>query len=139
MDTVTTIECLCGEVKMALQGEPLFSFYCHCDDCQAVHGAAYIPGALYRYQQTRIVAGEPVIFRRRITARGTCRVCGTRMFAEPPGEQIRTIIGTLLPPDTFHPTFHIQCQHARLPVRDGLPHYKAFPARFGGSDDVVAW
>ncbi len=137
--TTTTVHCLCGEVKLELTGDPLFSFYCHCEDCQAVHGAAYIPAALYRQHQTRIVAGDPLVFRLKHTARGTCRTCGARIFAEPPGGEIRTIIGTLLPPGSFHPTFHVQCQHARLPVRDGLPHYRAFPALFGGSDDVVPW
>lgn len=45
----------------------------------------------------------------------------------------------LLPKGLFKPAFHIQCQHALLPVRDDLPHYKGFPPLFGGSDEQVPW
>ena len=38
----TLIECRCGAVAVELSGEPLLQFYCHCDHCQAVHGAAFV-------------------------------------------------------------------------------------------------
>jgi hypothetical protein len=34
---------------------------------------------------------------------------------------------------------HLQCRFAVLPVKDDLPHYSDFPARFGGSDETVPW
>ncbi|HEU4536933.1 MAG TPA: GFA family protein [Polyangiaceae bacterium] len=139
MTTTIDVRCLCGEVVIALTGEPAACFYCHCDDCQAVHGAACLPVAMYRAQQTRIVRGDPLFWRRKTTARATCRACGTRLFAEPPDGEIRTITAYLLPPGVFQPTFHVQCRHALLPVRDALPHYEGFPAVFGGSDARVAW
>jgi hypothetical protein len=37
------------------------------------------------------------------------------------------------------PKFHIYCQFAILPVRDGLPHFKTVPAAFGGSEEKVEW
>jgi hypothetical protein len=137
--TAITIQCPCGAITIELTGEPVACFYCHCDDCQAVHGAAYLPAALYRHEQTRVVAGQPLLWKRRTTARGTCGACGTRLFAEPPDLEIRSITGYLLPKGVFRPTFHVQCQHALLPVSDDLPHYKGFPAMFGGSDERVPW
>jgi hypothetical protein len=136
---MTAITCHCGAIHLELTGEPVVQFYCHCDDCQAVHGAAYVPVALYRIPATRIVAGEPLMWKRRETPRATCRECGTRVFAEPPGMGVRGVTALLLPKGLFKPAFHIQCQHALLPVRDGLPHYKGFPALFGGSDEQVPW
>jgi hypothetical protein len=135
----TSIQCLCGAVQMELTGEPIAQLYCHCDDCQAVHGAAYISAAMYPIPATRIVSGDLLLWKRKVTTRATCRACGTRMFAEPPGLGIRAITSTLLPPGSFKPTFHMQCQYARVPVKDDLPHYKGFPAAFGGSDEQVAW
>jgi hypothetical protein len=44
----TDVSCLCGAVKIRLVGKPLVQFYCDCDDCQAVHGAAYVPVAMFR-------------------------------------------------------------------------------------------
>src|SRR5271169_1902433 len=42
-EITTRVQCRCGEVEIELTGELLVQFYCHCDDCQAVHGAAYAP------------------------------------------------------------------------------------------------
>ncbi|MBZ4419501.1 GFA family protein [Myxococcus sp. RHSTA-1-4] len=135
----TTIGCLCGAVKLELSGAAMAHLYCHCDDCQRVHGAAYLPAVMYRASQVRLVAGEPVLWKLKTTARATCRECGTRLYAEPPGLGVRSVTATLLPEGMFQPTFHMQCQHALLPVRDGLPHYKGYPKMFGGSDDVMPW
>ena len=37
------LACRCGEVLVEVAGDPMVQLYCHCDDCQAVHGAAYDP------------------------------------------------------------------------------------------------
>jgi hypothetical protein len=136
---MTTIQCPCGAVTMELTGDPLACVYCHCQGCQTAHGAAYLPAAMYRYEQTRILGGEPLLWCRTTTTRATCPRCGTRLFAEPPGQWLRSITAYLLPPGVFQPTLHMQCQDALLPVKDDLPHYKGFPALFGGSDELVAW
>ncbi|WP_224365250.1 GFA family protein [Hyalangium versicolor] len=135
----TLVQCLCGAVQLELTGEPIAQLYCHCDDCQAVHGAAYVPAVMYRIPATRLVRGELGMCKRKVTPRTSCRECGTRMFAEPPGLGIRGVTALLLPPGMFKPTFHMQCQHALLPIKDGLPHFKGFPAAFGGSDEQVDW
>jgi hypothetical protein len=137
--TTTTIQCNCGAVRMELIGEPLAQLYCHCDDCQAMQSAAYVPAVLYRIADTRIVSGEPSMWTLRRTPRATCRVCGTPMYSEPPGLGMLGIRAHLLPKGMFKPTFHMNCQYAMLPVKDDLPHYKGFPAMFGGSDEQVPW
>jgi hypothetical protein len=43
---------------MELTGEPLVQFYCHCDDCQAVHGAAYAPESVYPTGGPQIVGRQ---------------------------------------------------------------------------------
>jgi hypothetical protein len=139
MQTTTTISCLCGAVAIDLSGPPLVQLYCHCDDCQAVHGAAYLPAALYRYSSVRVVAGQPLLWMRKTTIRATCTDCGTRVYAEPPGSLVRSVPAYLLPAGTFHPEFHMQCRFALLPVKDNLPHYAGEPALLGGSDEQVSW
>jgi hypothetical protein len=51
----------------------------------------------------------------------------------------RSVNAFLLPNAAFSPQMHIQCQHAILPVVDDLPHFKGFPAAFGGSDEQMDW
>jgi hypothetical protein len=136
---VTAIQCGCGAVKMELWGEPLVCLYCHCDDCQAVHGAAYLPAAMYRAEQVLVTAGEPGSWRRKTTARAFCRDCGSRLYAEPAGLGVRSVCASLLPAGVFRPAFHMNCRYALAPVADGLPHFKGEPVMFGGSDERVAW
>ena len=52
---------------------------------------------------------------------------------------MRGVSGFLLPPDEFKPAFHIRCQHAVMPVKDDLPHFKDVPPAFGGTDETVDW
>ncbi|WP_204315798.1 GFA family protein, partial [Klebsiella pneumoniae] len=45
--TMADIQCPCGAVHMRINGEPIAQFWCHCADCQRVHGAAYVAESLY--------------------------------------------------------------------------------------------
>jgi hypothetical protein len=132
------IQCLCGEVGIEVTGEPVAQLYCHCDDCQLVHGAACVPTAIYRTKDVVIVHGEAREWRLRTTPRYACPNCATRLFAQG-SEAFRGVNAYLLPPGTFYPTLHIYCRFAALPFADDLPHYATVPARWGGSDETVEW
>jgi hypothetical protein len=131
--------CPCRGVAVELIGEPTAQFFCHCDDCQAAHCAAYLPVAMFPASHVRITRGEPTAWKLRRTPRITCRDCGTRIFADVLPIAMRSVMAHLLPAGMFKPMFQIQCQHAVRPVRDDLPHYKGYPARFGGADETVDW
>jgi hypothetical protein len=133
------VQCNCGDVKLEISGDPVAMFYCHCDDCQKVHGAAYVPIAMFPAGAVKIVAGDPNTWALKSTPRFTCKKCGTRLFNEASAFGLRGLIGHLLPKGTFKPAFHVQCQYALAPIRDELPHFKGYPKAFGGSDDTVAW
>jgi hypothetical protein len=126
-------------VKLTVTGDPAAQFYCHCDHCQKVHGAGYVPIMMYPAGQIQVTEGEPLDWALVSTPRMTCPKCGTRIFAEVKSVGMRGLVAHLMPAGSFKPMFHIQCQHAMLPVVDKLPHFKSFPAAFGGSDDVVDW
>lgn len=133
------VSCRCGEVGLRIVGEPILQVYCHCDDCQAAHGAAYAPNAIYPASMVEIVKGQPASIVVKRTQRMRCGTCGTHLFTEVASAGLRSLSGYLLPKGEFKPQFHVQCQHALLPVVDSLPHYKGFPAAFGGSDELVSW
>lgn len=75
----------------------------------------------------------------RTTPRMRCATCGTFLFSEISSFGLRSVGGFLLPKEAFKPQFHVQCQYSVLPVVDNLPHFKAFPAQFGGTDELVHW
>ncbi len=133
------IECRCGEVKLEVTGDPLVQLYCHCDDCQAVHGAAYVPESVYRADAVKVVRGNPSAWKLKHNPRVTCTVCGTRLFIDVLALRLRGVNGCLLPPGAFEAAFHMNCKFAVRPVKDDLPHFASRPARFGGSDETVSW
>jgi hypothetical protein len=136
---VTHVQCRCGAVELELSAEPAVQFYCHCDDCQVVHGAAYVPESVYPANAVKVVRGAPNSWRLKRNPRVTCATCGTRLFIDVLALGLRGVNGTLLPPGAFTPTFHMQCKFAVRPVLDDLPHYRGRPARFGGDDEIVKW
>jgi hypothetical protein len=134
-----TVSCCCGAVELRITGDPVAQLYCHCDDCQVAHGAAYVPVAIYPEQAVEIVKGEPTPMAASSLPRMRCAECGTHLFNDVASHGLRNVNGYLLPNGEFKPESHVQCQYAVLPVRDDLPHYKGLPAAFGGSDELVPW
>ena len=134
-----TINCHCGAVKVRLTGEPAVHLYCHCEDCQRIAAGAYVPYVVYPADAVEVIEGKTMTWALKNNPRTRCANCGTLLFGQPVGMGVRGIIAHLMPPGTFKPQMHIQCQDAMIPVSDSLPHFKGFPAAFGGSDDKVAW
>ena len=133
------VNCRCGKIEIEVAAEPLAQFLCHCDDCQAVHGAAYVPESVYPADAVTIVTGEPASWTLKRNPRFFCRDCGTRLFIEVAAFNLRGLNGYLLPSESFRPQFHMQCQFAIRPVTDDLPHYRSRPPQFGGTDERVDW
>jgi hypothetical protein len=131
--------CLCGEIKASIACDPIDQVYCHCDDCQAVFGGAYVGLALYPTESVKILKGTPTIWACKTNPRRLCKKCGTIVFTQPEGASFRGVNKNLLPENVFKPSSHIYCQYSVLPVVDNLPHYKALPAAFGGSDETMDW
>jgi hypothetical protein len=136
---MTKIQCRCGATELEIIADPIVQFYCHCDDCQAVHGGAYAPESVYPADDVKVVRGDPMAWKLKRNPRVTCRECGTRLFIDLEALRLRGVNGFLLPAAEFQPAFHSQCQFAVRPIVDDLPHYKGMPKRFGGSDETVGW
>lgn len=133
------IRCLCGAVRAKLVEEPMLQFYCHCDDCQAASGGAYVLLAMFHARALSVIQGETAMWVVRTLPRERCAVCGTQMFVKLPGQDMYVVKGNLLPRKMRRPAFHMQCRYAVAPVKDDLPHYKGVPACFGGSEETLAW
>jgi hypothetical protein len=136
---VIETECRCGAIGLKIVGEPVVQLYCHCDDCQAAHSAAYAPAAIYPAKSVEVVRGNPVAMSVKMTERKRCPNCGAHLFSEIASVGMRSVSGYLLPNGAFKPRMHVQCDYAVLPVVDDLPHYAGFPAAFGGAEKFVDW
>src|SRR5580658_5951897 len=69
------VQCRCGAVEVEITGEPIVQFFCHCDDCQAVHGGAYMPESVYPAAAVNVVRGDPTRWKLKRNPRVTCREC----------------------------------------------------------------
>lgn len=133
------VHCRCGEVRLEIKEPPVIQAYCHCDDCRSAHGGAYIASSIYPATAVDVVRGAPTPLTVKTTQRMRCEACGTILFAEITSAGLRSVNAFLLPSEEFKPQFHVQCQHAVLPVVDDLPHFRDFPSEGGGSGELVDW
>ncbi|MEL6138284.1 MAG: GFA family protein [Cyanobacteria bacterium J06628_6] len=76
----TEISCLCGAVRAQLKGEPIAQFYCHCDDCQATSGGAYVGVAVYPTEAVQVTQGKLVTWTLKTLPRQRCATCGTHIM-----------------------------------------------------------
>lgn len=136
--TPASLRCNCGAVEIKLTSTPMAQYFCHCDDCQAVHGGPYAV-SLHKARSVSVARGDTVDFVRKTTPRTKCARCGMFLFAEVPGYDVRGLNAELLPAGQFNPQFHLQCQFAARPIQDGLPHFRSLPSEFGGSGELMSW
>src|SRR5215831_7162127 len=74
-------------------------------------------------------AGEPAQY---------CKRCGGHLMTNHPPLRLVDVFAATLPTLKFRPGVHINYAETVLPVRDGLPKLKDFPAQFGGSGEQLA-
>ena len=48
------------------------------------------------------------------------------------------VYAATIPTLNFQPQVHVNYQESVLPIKDGLPKLKDFPAEFGGSGETMA-
>ena len=67
-----------------------------------------------------------------------CRLCGGHLMTVHPPLQMIDVYAATIPGLAFEPQVHVNYAETVLPMRDGLPKLKDFPAEFGGSGEVMA-
>ena len=70
------------------------------------------------------------------TARNAEAICWP--IINHPGLGLVDVFAATLPTLEFSPGVHVNYAETVLPMRDGLPKFKDFPAEFGGSGEQIA-
>ena len=114
--------------------------YCHCGSCRSWSAAPVNAFTLFRPDSIRITAGAEhlVTFQKTpMSQRQYCAKCGGHLMNNHPTLGLVDVYAATLPTLPFKPGLHINYAETVLPMRDGLPKLKDFPAEFGGSGQQI--
>jgi hypothetical protein len=78
--------CRCGEVRFAVNGDPLITFACHCNGCQRMTASAFSLSSLYPADRFERTQGDTMIGGLKgATKHHFCPSCMSWLFTEPDG------------------------------------------------------
>lgn len=132
--------CFCGAVEFAAAGAPLEMGYCHCSSCRFHTGGPMVAFALYRADDVRVTKGAALLGRFNksgMSDRQFCTKCGGQLMSVHPTLGLTSVYASALRDLDFKPSVHLNYAEAVLPVRDGLPKLRDFPAAVGGSGETL--
>ena len=133
--------CFCGAVEIAVEGEPAGMGYCHCRSCRSWSGGPVNAFSLWAPDAVKVTKGEDRIAtynKTEVSYRKYCTECGGHLMTDHPPLGVVDVFSATLPTLDFQPGLHVNYQETVLPMTDGLPKFKDFPAAFGGSDETRA-
>ncbi|WP_342363603.1 GFA family protein [Terrarubrum flagellatum] len=136
-----TGRCFCGAVEVEVAGEPEAMGYCHCSSCRSWSGGPVNAFSLWRPEAVKVAAGSEYLstFKKTfLSERKYCAKCGGHLMTNHPPLGLIDVFTATIPTLEFKPSVHVNYAETVLPMRDGLPKLKDFPAAFGGSGEEVA-
>jgi hypothetical protein len=133
--------CFCGAVELEAAGAPEAMGYCHCHSCRSWSGGPVNAFSLWKPAAVRVTAGAEHIAtfaKAPMSQRKYCSKCGGHLMTDHPPLGLVDVFAATLPSLIFAPAVHVNYAETVLPMRDGLPKLKDFPAEFGGSGETMA-
>jgi hypothetical protein len=132
--------CFCGAVEVEVEGSPEAMGYCHCSSCRSWSAGPVNAFTLWKPDAVRITAGEEHVAtfsKTPFSQRQYCTRCGGHLMNRHPTIGLVDVYAAIIPTLTFAPGVHVNYAETVLPMRDGLPKLKDFPAEFGGSGQMM--
>jgi hypothetical protein len=132
--------CFCGAVEVTAHGDPVDMGYCHCGSCRAYSGAPLVAFTIWPAAAVQVTRGAEHLggFNKVGTSdRKFCTRCGGHLFIDHPQLGLVDVRAAVLPTVRFVPRAHLSYAEAVLPVKDGLPKFRDFPAEIGGSGELM--
>jgi hypothetical protein len=132
--------CFCGAVEIQVEGAPEAMGYCHCSSCRSWAAAPVNAFTLWKPQCVRVTKGAEFIgkfMKTEASLRRYCKRCGGHLMTDHPQLGLVDVYAATIPTLRFKPAVHVNYSETVLPMKDGLPKLRDFPAEMGGSGDVV--
>jgi len=132
--------CFCGAVEIEVTGKPEAMGYCHCHSCRSWSAAPVNAFSLWKPEAIEVKSGADQIatFQKTpFSERQYCKKCGGHLMNRHPTVGLVDVYAATIPGLPFAPGVHVNYAETVLPMKDGLPKLKDFPAELGGSGDMV--
>ena len=133
--------CFCGAVEIETTGVPEAMGYCHCASCRAWSASPVNAFTLWKPDHVRVTRGADAIghYAKTPTSdRQFCTTCGGHVMTRHPTLGLTDVFAAMLPDLAFRPDVHVNYAETVLPMKDGLPKLRDFPAELGGSGIAIA-
>jgi hypothetical protein len=140
MSAKHTGQCFCGAVEVEVTGDPAAMGYCHCQSCRTWSAGPVNAFTLWTPDNVKITKGSEHLGKYQKTEtsiRQFCTKCGGHVLTDHPTFGLIDVYAALLPSLKFEPAVHVNYAETVLPMKDGLPKLKDFPAELGGSGEAV--
>ena len=132
--------CFCGAVEVETTGAPAAMGYCHCNSCRSWSAAPVNAFTLWAPDAVRVTRGAEFVGHYSKTPnsdRQYCTQCGGHLMTEHPTFGLTDVYAATIPTLSFAPAVHVNYAETVLPMQDGLPKLRDFPAELGGSGEMV--
>ena len=132
--------CYCGAVQIEASGSPEAMGYCHCQACRSYSGAPIGAFTLWKAASVKVTKGEESLGRFQssdFSQRRYCVKCGGRVMVDHPGIGMVDIAPATIATLAFEPAVHLNYEETVLPMKDGLPKLRDFPAEVGGTGQTM--
>jgi len=133
--------CLCGKVKVVVNGPPAASGYCHCETCRKWHAAPLNAWVAWANEAVSVTEGEDLLKAFRLSEmshRHWCSNCGTGVI-NVTDKGLTIVYAAILEGSDFvnQPGLHVNYATRVVDVPDTLPKFKDFPSEFGGTGEMI--
>jgi hypothetical protein len=132
--------CFCGTVEIEVTGAPEAMGYCHCSSCRSWSAAPVNAFTLWKPANVKVKKGVQSLGRFMKTPKSDrqfCSKCGGHLMNHHPLLGLTDVYAATIPTLAFVPGVHVNYAETVLPMKDGLPKLKDFPAAMGGSGHIV--
>ncbi len=132
--------CFCGAVEITATGAPEAMGYCHCRSCRSWSGGPVNAFTLWQAGNVQVTKGADLLAtfeKTPLSQRKFCSKCGGHVMAGHAPLGLVDVFAATIPTLAFKPEVHVNYAETVLPMRDGLPKLKDFPAELGGSGEAV--
>lgn len=132
--------CFCGAVEIEVIGAPEAMGYCHCSSCRSWSAGPVNAFTLWKPENVGVTKGAEFLGRFMKTEKSDrqfCTKCGGHIMTNHPAFGLIDVYAATIPSVAFAPGLHVNYSETVLPMKDGLPKLKDFPAELGGSGEPV--